>query len=1052
MKLLATAGLVGMAVSTAPPKIDLSLTDFSANHGRLVTALERPHDLGYRNYASDVESYADVKSRQDWTETCQAVNRNAWDGRNDTERRAYCPFPVARAYDHRDQKVDVTTRLMSVDVEGDGQVKPQEKVRWNERATYLFKYDAQDSAGNYAEQLVFALVLNDLEKPTITCGGTTNCADYVEAGTHKDLFTWNTDLPHDNFIDLSDPVNAGFEWEGLPEASVTDNIDGQADQTKDGEEDVRKIPIDYKIVYMCDDLSDACTKWRDEGGDLDWHSKPDGTAWEDTLIYKKIKSDITGTFEVRMRAEDHAGIYGKQHMNNRATKLHLVVVRDTLKPWLTRFGFDPTYVECDYQHNFDLQINSSVVPNCDGIETHCLGEVTAHDLLDTAVLNKPISVHATCSLDGEEQSNCSALGRATPTMPSNWTISYDAADAHSNEATQVTREVRVLDTTRCHLALRDSDTGGCTGNFCVLSTTDGATSLNDPGFIVSDTCDKRPEMNCVWCEESSCNSLCDTNVTDHRNWTQTELDGFSTWTTMSRPFLGTNQTQANPAIPVIGRYVRTYWCKDHTGGPEHHITRTFDVVDDDAPIIYLLAADRDTTTGNYTPSSLGKESANYTTEVQAVRDGIFRDPGATCYDHTDGDLNHAVVVSGDIVDVSVPADYRIVYDCQDFSGNTAHQKYRIVHVRDTLCPNITLNGEESLVWEAGFEYVDAGATATDDLDGDLTNRIHTTGSAQINLRNVGTLNNYGSCEDIADANADAYLDNGEFYITHYDPSKGEMEDFSQKYSANYKRLRVFCDFSGGEKKTLYYTHSNESETYPIDETAASNIKACKGRNMRMLTEAEWTVSCPNVRSYYETRANDHFEHSITTTSPKSFSIEQNINLPSCQNGESEYFFCTFNSTNTGEGSKFPAIQAAIRIDEAGPRYNQSYYHTDAAQKGDPKSSQLNGNSAVPGWYMIDYTVKDKAGNKACSRVDRTVVVKDSLPPVIRLSLDDDKIGSEMSSYNSSIKGHNGQPNPFIFMEETGLTDSSWAVGAIAAAVSGIAFVVHFSRSKTEIAV
>merc|ERR1711977_606137 len=97
-----------------------------------------------------------------------------------------------------------------------------------------------------------------------------------------------------------------------------------------------------------------------------------------------------------------------------------------------------------------------------------------------------------------------------------------------------------------------------------------------------------------------------------------------------------------------------------------------------------------------------------------------------------------------------------------------------------------------------------------------------------------------------------------------------------------------------------------------------------------------------------------------------------------------YFFCTLDSTTTGEGSKFPAIQAAIRSTEAGPLYNEAHYQTDAAQKGDPKSSKLNGNSAVPGFYMIDYTVKDKAGNKAgagtttCSQtyVDRTVVVKD----------------------------------------------------------------------------
>merc|ERR1711881_797049 len=103
----------------------------------------------------------------------------------------------------------------------------------------------------------------------------------------------------------------------------------------------------------------------------------------------------------------------------------------------------------------------------------------------------------------------------------------------------------------------------------------------------------------------------------------------------------------------------------------------------------------------------------------------------------------------------------------------------------------------------------------------------------------------------------------------------------------------------------------------------------------------------------------------------------------------------------------------------------------------PKSSKLNGNGAVPGSYMIDYTVKDKAGNTACWAVDRTVVVKDSLPPVIRLTLDAHQIGSKLSSYSPSMKGHSGQANPFTFMEENGPTTSLWViVGAVAATVGG----------------
>merc|ERR1719181_962197 len=36
---------------------------------------------------------------------------------------------------------------------------------FQKRSTYLFKYDAEDAAGNHAEQVVFALILDDTQAP-----------------------------------------------------------------------------------------------------------------------------------------------------------------------------------------------------------------------------------------------------------------------------------------------------------------------------------------------------------------------------------------------------------------------------------------------------------------------------------------------------------------------------------------------------------------------------------------------------------------------------------------------------------------------------------------------------------------------------------------------------------------------------------------------------------------------------------------------------------------------------------------------------------------------
>ena len=57
-------------------------------------------------------------------------------------------------------------------------------------------------------------------------------------------------------------------------------------------------------------------------------------------------------------------------------------------------------------------------------------------------------------------------------------------------------------------------------------------------------------------------------------------------------------------------------------------------------------------------------------------------------------------------------------------------------IYDTTIPVITLLGEEIVSQEVGTAYTDAGATATDDYDGDLTSSIVVTGSVDTNI--VGT--------------------------------------------------------------------------------------------------------------------------------------------------------------------------------------------------------------------------------------------------------------------------------------------------------------------------
>ncbi|MFH0865963.1 MAG: DUF5011 domain-containing protein [Bacteroidota bacterium] len=57
---------------------------------------------------------------------------------------------------------------------------------------------------------------------------------------------------------------------------------------------------------------------------------------------------------------------------------------------------------------------------------------------------------------------------------------------------------------------------------------------------------------------------------------------------------------------------------------------------------------------------------------------------------------------------------------------------------DITSPVLSLNGSASVTLDLGDTYTDAGATANDDKDGDLTTSIVTTGLTSVNENQVGT--------------------------------------------------------------------------------------------------------------------------------------------------------------------------------------------------------------------------------------------------------------------------------------------------------------------------
>ena len=109
----------------------------------------------------------------------------------------------------------------------------------------------------------------------------------------------------------------------------------------------------------------------------------------------------------------------------------------------------------------------------------------------------------------------------------------------------------------------------------------------------------------------------------------------------------------------------------------------------------------------------------------------YVDAGATGRDNVDGVLQP---IADSNVNSDVVGSYTVTFSVTDAAGNPAQTTSRIVNVVDTTAPVITLRGEGAVTIEVGDEYVDAGASALDNVDGILEPNL----SSNINVLSVGS--------------------------------------------------------------------------------------------------------------------------------------------------------------------------------------------------------------------------------------------------------------------------------------------------------------------------
>lgn len=699
---------LALCAATAPPRISLEL---AAGHSRTQLA-----DSVSTQYGGNLASH-------DYAQECEASNN---------QTGTDCKFPIAKAFDSQDGVIAVTAAIMLLDSDGvqsntpvNFTTVPQDAATLinpsttasaiKTRSTYLFNYDASDSAGNMAEQVTFALVFNDITAPAF--------ANSDGSSSVPSPLSWNAEFGDFNVL------------QSVREVACFDNVDGDIHVGK-------SVAVSAFAGSPCTTLpltdEDALNRCSDAHTNL--------------VLYGTDK-----TITVTAVCHDHAGIYGENGQNNVDTKAWTITLVDTTPPVII-VAANQT-IECN---KYEATAQAAQTP-----------AVCYDNAKNVEWSHTPLpSINAAAIMVNKLTENANVGGDMTNDWPSSsWdtpletTTTYTCNDGHNspvNQAVSETQKFTIVDTTPPNVNVTYNGQVGTTAVSDGHVGTDGTRKINNNtntvNHMITPHGDDVADVMAACCQGTIDGTSCtpDFSFTPHngRNSSTCKAamaDATVAWTCDSsascqiteniggihiqemftvtdacsdsfgyKSEWKTNGNQFEASRP--GLYVRTYTIMDRSGH-ETVADITIKLQDPDAPIVQMIGCDSTYHAGlNRTSGCVNHIDATPSAGdicvagVQAIDALQYEDQGASCHDFVDGSLSHAVEVSGQVVDMKIPGTYLIHYDCQDLSGNRAETSIRTVIIFDTTAPHITMGGSAENYVEAGFPFQLAATTCSDCLD------------------------------------------------------------------------------------------------------------------------------------------------------------------------------------------------------------------------------------------------------------------------------------------------------------------------------------------------
>jgi prepilin-type N-terminal cleavage/methylation domain-containing protein len=576
---------------------------------------------------------------------------------------------------------------------------------------------------------------------------------------------------------------------------------------------------------------------------------------------------------------------------------------------------------------------------------------------------------ATDNRDGDITNKIVVSGTVNPSIPGIYTITYTVTDMANNKAV-LTRTVNVIDNVAPVIAFNpNGNTTYAKGRTTNINVTDIGGIDNNSLKYVWTTSDTEPSID-----------LFTSSYTDDQN--------------ISTP------------TDVSGSYYLWARASDLSENTIIIKSNAFNL-DNEAPVIVI----------------------NGNTDVTINKGSVYADAGATATDNIDTTVS---VITTGTVNPSIVGTYTLIYNATDSSGNAATSVIRTITVVDVSAPVITLNGSNPTNINVGSTYSDAGATAIDDVDGDVTSKIITTGT--VNPSIVGTYTITYTVKDNAGNIATAtrtvnVIDNvaptvvfGTNGNSIYAKTRSTTVTVSDNVALNVASLKYLWNTSTTTPTEASFTTSftNGSTISTPAGVSGSYYLWILAKDMSGNTEIQgsnvFNLDNTNPTVTFGTNGNSVYAKTRSTTVTVSDNVALNVaslkylwNTSTTTPTEAS-FTTSFTSGGTistpagVSGSYYLWILAvdnvsnvaitrtnAFNLDNAKPviilngnnptTINVGSTYTDAGATATDGHSGINGsitvtgsvNPATIGTYILTYNVSDKAGN-AADAVTRTVNV------------------------------------------------------------------------------